>query len=68
MKKTPTLPLTYNSRVQAESPGSGAVPKVKKRKRNVNNVPIIKKTKNLLPLTIPEFQEPLLKKKDEKER
>jgi hypothetical protein len=43
MKKTSTLSLTYNSRVQAESPGPGVIPKEKKVKKNVSNVPVIKK-------------------------
>jgi hypothetical protein len=43
MKKIPTLPLTYNSRVQAKSPGLGVIPKEKKVKKNVSNVPVIKK-------------------------
>jgi hypothetical protein len=53
---------------QAKSPGPGAVPKVKKMKKNVSNVPKIKKNTNTPPLlTIPEFkpkvqvQEPSLK-------
>jgi hypothetical protein len=49
MKKNTNTPLTYNSRVQAESPDSRAIPKVKKRKRNVNNVPIIKKNQKSSP-------------------
>jgi hypothetical protein len=43
MKKNTNTPLTYNSRVQAESPGPGVVPKEKKVKKNVSNVPVIKK-------------------------